>query len=169
MDNTALFKLSYGLYVAGVKTPGGLGGCILDAVAQVSVGEQPIIAVGSMKNNYTNERIKEEKEFTLSVLAGDVDPFVIANFGFRSARTADKWVNVPHTVKDGLPILDGAVAYLRLRLNELKELATHTLFLCEVADAWNGENMSRPLIYGDYQRDMKEATMAAFQKFKAAQ
>ncbi|MDR1954059.1 MAG: flavin reductase family protein [Clostridiales Family XIII bacterium] len=169
MDNTALFKLSYGLYVAGVKTPGGFGGCILDAVAQVSVGEQPIIAVGSMKNNYTNERIKAEKEFTLSVLAGDVDPFVVANFGFQSARTVDKWANVPHTMKDGLPILDGAVAYLRLRLSEPKELATHTLFLCEVADAWNGENTSRPLIYGDYQRGMRDATIAAFKKYKDAQ
>jgi flavin reductase (DIM6/NTAB) family NADH-FMN oxidoreductase RutF len=146
MDNTALYKLSYGLYAVGVKTPEGYGGCIVDAVAQVSAGERPIIALGSMKNNYTNERIKTEKEFTLSVLAGDVDPFVIANFGFQSARNTEKWSNVPHTVKDGLPILDDAVSYVRLRLTELKELATHTLFLCDVTDAWNGENEGRPMI-----------------------
>ncbi|MDR1028268.1 MAG: flavin reductase family protein [Clostridiales Family XIII bacterium] len=167
MDNTALYKLSYGLYVAGVKTPDGYGGCIVDAVAQVSAGERPIIAIGSMKNNYTNERFKAERELTLSVLADDVDPFVVANFGFRSARNADKWADAPHTVKNGLPVLDGAVSYVRLRLYELKELATHTLFLCDVEDAWTGENEHRPLIYGDYQRDMKDAAMAAFQKYKA--
>jgi flavin reductase (DIM6/NTAB) family NADH-FMN oxidoreductase RutF len=169
MDNTALYKLSYGLYVVGVKTSDGYGGCVVDAVAQVSAGGQPIIALGSMKNNYTNERIKAEKEFTLSVLAGDVDPFVFANFGFQSARNAEKWANVPHTVKDGLPVLDDAVSYVHLRLNELKELATHTLFLCDVIDAWNGENEGRPLIYGDYQREMKDVTMVAFQKFKEGQ
>ncbi|MDR2157210.1 MAG: flavin reductase family protein [Clostridiales Family XIII bacterium] len=167
MDITALYQLSYGLYVTGVKTPSGYGGCVVDAVAQVSAGERPVIAVGSMKNNFTNERIKAEKEFTLSVLAGNADPFIIANFGFQSARNADKWVNAPHTVRDGLPILNDAVSYVRLRVNDLKELATHTLFLCDVTDAWKGRNGNRPLIYGDYQRDMKDAAMAAFKAFLA--
>ncbi|MDR0356767.1 MAG: flavin reductase family protein [Clostridiales Family XIII bacterium] len=168
MDIAALYKLSYGLYTAGVKTPRGYGGCIIDAVAQVSAGAQPIIAVGSMKNNYTNECIKAEQEFTLSVLAEGTDPFIIANFGFQSARVADKWTNAPHTVRDGLPVLDGAVSYLRLRLFEKKELATHTLFLCDVTDAWLGDNERRPLIYGDYLRDMKDAAMEAFKRYKAS-
>jgi flavin reductase (DIM6/NTAB) family NADH-FMN oxidoreductase RutF/rubredoxin len=166
MDNTALYKLSYGLYVVGVKTPKWLGGCIVDSVAQVAVGDAPVILLAAMKNNLTTERIKAEKEFTLSVLPENVDPFVIANFGFQSARDADKWANVPHTVKDGLPILDNAVSYLRCRVTEAKELATHTAFFCELVDAWNGQNQAKPLIYGDYQRNMKNAASDAFKKFK---
>ena len=33
MDQTALFKLSYGLYVVGVKNGDSFGGCIVDAVS----------------------------------------------------------------------------------------------------------------------------------------
>ena len=36
MDQTALFKLSYGLYVVGVKNGDSFGGCIVDAMMQVT-------------------------------------------------------------------------------------------------------------------------------------
>jgi flavin reductase (DIM6/NTAB) family NADH-FMN oxidoreductase RutF/rubredoxin len=166
MDTFALFKLSYGLYVTGVKTEKGLGGCIIDAVAQVSEGDPTIVIVSCQKKNYTNESIKKAKEFTLSVLPADVDPFVIGNFGFQSARTADKWPNVPHTIEDGLPWLNDAAAWLRLRVAESKEFPTHTMFLCEVAAAELGGSKAKPLTYGDYQAGMKGAVSAAFTAFK---
>jgi flavin reductase (DIM6/NTAB) family NADH-FMN oxidoreductase RutF/rubredoxin len=149
-----------------LKTANGFGGCIIDALAQVSSGNIPVIAAASMKNNLTNERIKAEKEFTISVLGENINPFVIANFGFQSARDADKWANVAHTMKDNLPVLDGAISYLRCRMTDLKELETHTLFFCEVVDAWNGSSQDKPLIYGDYQKVMKNAAVEAFKKFK---
>ena len=167
MDEKALFKISYGLYVLGIQAENHFGGCVIDAVAQVSGGQSPVIILGSMNNNLTNRLIKEKGEFTLSVLPENVHPFVIANFGFQSAKDIDKWANVPHTVKDGLPALDGAVAYFRCRTTEAKELATHTAFFCEVIDAWQGENSAKPLIYGDYQREMKSASVEAFKDFKA--
>ena len=46
------------------------------------------------------------------------------------------------------------------------ELATHTLFHCEVSDAAQGEGV--PLTYGHYRAHMKHATAAAFQAFKKA-
>jgi flavin reductase (DIM6/NTAB) family NADH-FMN oxidoreductase RutF len=80
MDNTALFNLTYGLYVIGVKTEEGYGGCIVDAVAQVSMAEAPNLVLGSMIKNFTNERIKAEGEFTLSILPANVNPFVLFKF-----------------------------------------------------------------------------------------
>jgi flavin reductase (DIM6/NTAB) family NADH-FMN oxidoreductase RutF len=166
MDTTALFKLSYGLYVVGVRNGNGFGGCIVDAVAQVSMGDVPTIIVGSMKRNLTNELIKKEKEFSLSILSKGVDPFVIGNFGFQSSRNVDKWSNVPHTLTDGFPYLDGSVAEIKLKMTEAKELDTHTVFFCEVQDARLGNTSDDPLIYGDYQKSMKDLTMEAFKKFK---
>ena len=166
MDEKTLFKISYGLYVIGIKAENRFGGCVVDAVAQVSGGQAPVIILGSMNNNLTNRLIKDKGEFTISILPENVHPFVIANFGFQSAKDVDKWANVPHTVKDGLPVLDGAVAYFRCKTTEAKELATHTAFFCEVIDAWQGENPAKPLIYGDYQRVMKSAAMEAFKKHK---
>ena len=166
MDEKALFKISYGLYVLGIQAENRFGGCVVDAVAQVSGGQSPVVILGSMNNNLTNRLIKNKKEFTLSVLPENIHPFVIANFGFQSAKDVDKWANVPHTVKGGLPVLDGAAAYIRCKTAEAKELATHTAFFCEVVDAWQGENSAKPLIYGDYQREMRSAAAAAFKNYK---
>ena len=168
MDITALYRFSYGLYIVGVRTPGGFGGCVADVVAQVTSDNPPSLIFSSMKGSYTNERIKAEGEFTLSVLAENVAPFVVANFGFQSARTADKWPNVAHDFKDGLPVLKDAAAWARCRVTEVKELSTHSLFICQVTDVWNGAAEAKPLIYGDYQKTMKFAALEAFKAFKAS-
>ena len=47
-----------------------------------------------------------------------------------------------------------------------KELATHSVFLCEVVYAEKTANAAKPLIYGDYQTGMKTAASEAFAKFK---
>jgi len=49
--------------------------------------------------------------------AENVHPFVIANFGFQSAKGVDRWANVPHTVKNGLPVLAAAKYKCRITVN----------------------------------------------------
>lgn len=164
MDSKALYKISYGLYVVGTKIDGKNAGCIVDAFIQSTSSPVPTVILCSIKANQTNEAIKQTGEFTVSVLGTEVDPFVIGNFGFQSGRDADKWANVPHQIKDGLPVLEKAVSYLRCKVTDAKELSTHTAFFCEVTDAWLGEG--EPLIYGDYQKGMKSKSMDAFKAFK---
>ena len=163
MEKTALHKLSYGLYVTGVQNGQGFGGCVVDAFMHTT--ESPATAVlCSMQRSLSNALIKERRAFTLSVLPNDVDPMVIANFGFQSARAADKWAHAEHTMRGGLPALACACAGLLLRVTDLRELSTHTLFFCDIEDAWTGEG--DPLLYAEYQRSLKQATMAAFQALK---
>lgn len=164
MDNSAMFKISYGLYVVGTKMDGKNAGCIVDAFIQSTSGSTPTVILCSIKRNQTNEAIKQTGEFTVSILDKNVDPFVIGNFGFQCGRDVDKWANVPHKEVEGLPVLEKASAFLRCRVTEAKELSTHTAFFCDVVDAWTGEG--EPLIYGDYQKSMKEKTMAAFKAYK---
>jgi flavin reductase (DIM6/NTAB) family NADH-FMN oxidoreductase RutF/rubredoxin len=164
MDQTALYRISYGLYVVGTKLDGKYAGCIVDAFIQSTSAPVPTVILCSIQKNQTNTAIKQAGEFTVSVLGTDVDPFIIGNFGFQSGRDADKWANVPHELKDGLPVLTKAAAYLRCKVTDAKELSTHTAFFCEVTDAWLGEG--EPLIYGNYQKDMKSRTMEAFKAFK---
>jgi len=163
----ATSKLSYGLYVLGVQTDRGFGGQIVDSVAQVSRAERPNIVVASILTNYSNEMIKKYGEFTLSILGEDFDPFVIANFGMQSGRDVEKWENVPHTMADGLPVLDNAIAHLRLKVLNETDLATHTLFLTETTDAWFGKSDANPLIYADYQKYHKDAAFAELKKIQA--
>lgn len=164
MDATALFKISYGLYVVGTKLDGKDAGCIVDAFIQSTNDSVPTVILCSIKANQTNAAIKQTGEFTVSVLGKDVDPFIIGNFGFQSGRNADKWANVPHRNVDGLPVLEKAVSFLRCKVTDSKELSTHTVFFCDVVDGWLGQG--EPLIYGDYQATMKTKAMAAFKQFK---
>jgi flavin reductase (DIM6/NTAB) family NADH-FMN oxidoreductase RutF len=167
MDKKALEKFSYGLYVLGVKSDKGYyGGCIIDAVAQLDMAEKPTVVCSSMKQNESNRLVHKFGEFTLSVLPEDVDPFVIANFGFQSARDVEKWPNVDFVEKDGLPYLAKAISHVRLRVTDAIELSTHTAFVCETVDAFLGEAGGAPLIYADYFTKLKDAAMTAFSDFK---
>jgi flavin reductase (DIM6/NTAB) family NADH-FMN oxidoreductase RutF/rubredoxin len=164
MEPKALYKISYGLYVVGTKLDGKLAGCVVDAFIQSTSAPVPTVILCSIQANQTNAAIKQTGEFTVSILGKNVDPFIIGNFGFQSGRDADKWANVAHSIRDGLPVLEKAVAFLRCKVTDAKELSTHTAFFCEVTDAWLGEG--EPLIYGDYQKDMKAKTAEAFKAFK---
>jgi|GEM_PF-6499 len=164
MDITALYNISYGLYVVGSKIDGKDAGSVVDAFIQSTSSPVPTVILCSIQANQTNAAIKQTGEFTVSVLANDVDPFIIGNFGFQSGRDADKWANVKHKRIGDLPVLENAVAYLRCKVIDHKELSTHTAFFCEVIDAVKGQG--EPLIYGEYQKNMKAKTMEAFKEFK---
>ena len=113
MDKTALYPLSYGLYVIGVKNDFcEFGGCVVDALMQISSGNTPQIAVSCMKNNNTPAMIEKYGKFTVSVLGRAVDPFVLSCFGFQSGKNSDKWAAVERDFADGLPVLKKAVSYL---------------------------------------------------------
>ena len=166
MEKAALHKVSYGLYVVGVRCGEGFGGCVVDAFMQAT-DAPPTALLCSMQRGHTRALIHEHRAFTVSILPVGVDPMVIANFGLQSSRTVDKWANVDYALHDGLPALACACAGMRLRVSDARELSTHTLFYCDIEDAWQGEG--EPMLYADYQRSMKPAVMAALQALKARQ
>lgn len=166
MQQEALYSLSYGLYVLGVKNGDSFGGSVVDAFAQVGSGDVPVVVLACMKHTNTGKLIKENGEFTVSVLNKDVDPAVIANFGFQSSRDVEKWQNVRHVLADSLPVLVDAAAYLRCRVTEVKELESHTVFFCDVVNAWHGDG--EPLLYAEYQKpQLKNAVREAFARLKS--
>jgi len=163
MDKAALDKISYGLYVTGVKDEKWYGGCIVDAFMQVTL-VQPTIVYSSMRKNRTDEILKPGTRFSVSVLPADVSPFIISNFGFQSGRLIDKWANVPHYMVDDLPVLTDACAYFICEVIEAKDLETHTLFHCNVIDAV--QNDKPPLIYASYREAMKKEATDLFMAYK---
>lgn len=160
-DLNALFKLTYGLYVVGVKDGEKFGGCVVDAVMQTTV-EPPTLVLCCGKTTRTHELLLENKAFSLSVLPDDVDGSIIKNFGFQSGRTADKWANVPYRLKNGLPVLNDMAAWVVCDITDTRELSTHTLFFCAIADAEDG--LKKALSYTDYrERKMQEGKMKEYQ------
>ncbi len=165
MDSKAMFKLTYGVYVVGAKNAGKTGGCIVDAVMQTTCTPESLVLCCN-KGTWTRQAIQESKEFSLSVLTFDADPFIIGNFGFQSSRDVDKWANVEHTVVSGLPVLKQNAAYLICRVTEFKELSTHVLFFCDVVDGENGT--AKALSYTEYQESWKPRVMEAFRSGRCA-
>ena len=165
-------KLTYGLHVISViDTPGGgrFAGFIIDAVCQVSMGEEPFVLFSVMNKNYSKDCIAREKVFNLSTLPDDVDPFILANFGFQSSRDVSKWDNVNFELREGLPVIPSAVTWAQLEVRDLREFDTHTAFFCvpKAAEYLNEEK--EPLRYADYFTKLKGPAFAAFQEFKARQ
>lgn len=160
-DLNALFKLTYGLYVVGVKDGERFGGCVVDAVMQTTV-EPPTLVLCCGKTTHTRGLLLKNKAFSLSVLPDDVDGAIIKNFGFQSGRTVDKWAGVSYCLKNGLPVLNDAAAWLVCGVTDARELSTHTLFFCTVADAEDG--LKQALSYTDYRkRKMGEGKMKKYQ------
>ncbi len=164
MDLDAMYKLTHGLYVLGASDNGKPVGSLVDAVMQVA--NKPIaIALSCTKGSYTRECIERTSVFSLSVLCKDVNPFVVANFGYQSSRKTDKWKAVKYYMKDGLPYLEDNLAVFRCQVLHHYELESNTLFVAEVTEAADNKN-GEPLTYLDYRSYFRHEVMASFQNYQ---
>lgn len=144
-------KITQGVYA--LTTNGG--GCIVDAVSQVSAGDNPLIAVAVMKKNYTNELMHKNNTFALSVLSKDVNPEIIKTFGLNSMRDIDKFANTKTNEVEGLKVIDDSLGYMICEKVDTIENDTHTLFIGKLieADVYKDEEA---MSYGYYQENKDE-------------
>lgn len=124
-------KITQGMYVLTTKD----GGCIVDAVSQISAGDNPQVAVAVMKNNYTNELMKNNDTFALSVIGKDTNPEIIKTFGFNSMRDINKFENIDITNIDGINIINNTLGYMICEKIDSIDNDTHTLFIGKLIEA----------------------------------
>ena len=124
-------KITQGMYVLTTKD----GGCIVDAVSQISAGDNPLVAVAVMKNNYTNELMKNNDTFALSVIGKDTNPEIIKTFGFNSMRDINKFENIDITNIDGINIINNTLGYMICEKIDSIDNDTHTLFIGKLIEA----------------------------------
>lgn len=154
MDNTALFNLSYGVYVVSVWADGGKPtGCVANSAMQIT-STPATVAVSVNHDNYTNKCIKDTGVFALNILGENVDPLVIGTFGFRSGKECNKFEGIDHLIKGYLPVLPQAISYITCKVINTMETDTHTVFLGEVTDAGN-LNSDAPMTYAYYHKVIK--------------
>ena len=118
-------KISQGMYILTTNE----GGCIVDAVSQVSASENPLISVAVMKNNYTNELLHKNDKFALSVIGHNNNPALIKTFGFNSMRNINKFENVETTEVNEIKIINDSLGYMVCEIIERIDNDTHTLFI----------------------------------------
>ena len=136
LDPTALFTLSYGLYVLTAREGGRDLGCIVNTVTQLT--ENPTrIAVSVNKQNFTNEVIQRTGLFNVSVLTEAAPMDLFRHFGFQSGRDVDKFAGRTDPVSEnGLRYIGGpANALISGKVEQAVDCGTHMLFIALVTEA----------------------------------
>lgn len=153
MDITALFNLTYGLYIVGAMDGDRPVGCVINTCFQVTA-ENPILAISMNKNNYTLEVIKKTKKFSLSILDEQTDPTIIGTFGFQSSRTADKYADYGYKMFGDVPVVNGKFASrLSLELLGMADNETHMVVFARLVDTIKEEGT--PMTYSYYHKVVK--------------
>lgn len=153
MNQSALYQLSYGVYVVSTWDEGRATGCTANSVMQITA-EPATIAVSLHHDNYTNQCIQESGKFAVSVLGENTPPSVIGTFGFKSGRDNNKFDEVDQTIKGCMPVVADACAYIVCDVIDKLETATHTVFLGKVVDADNLKE-DAPMTYAYYHKVIK--------------
>ena len=135
MNDKAMHKISYGLFVCTAAKDGKANGCIINtAIQAASVPNCITIAVS--KANYTHDIIMETKVCNVSVISTNAGFDLFKRFGFASGRDTDKFADFPETsyrlAENGIPyITESTNAYFSLKVISTADLGSHTLFICE--------------------------------------
>ena len=79
-NDTAMFKISYGLYILTAKNGSFSNGCITNTLQQVTVSPNRV-SITVSKSNYTHYMIKQSGEFNISVIDESADFSLFKHFG----------------------------------------------------------------------------------------
>ncbi len=155
INNQALFKISYGLYVVTSNDGNKHNGLIVNTVMQVTDTPNRV-AVCINKANYSHDVIKETKKMNVNCLTESAPFELFKNFGFQSGKDNNKFKDfVFWTSENGLAVLrDDINAFISLKVTDYVDIGTHGLFICEVTEAEviSDENA---VTYTYYQKNIK--------------
>ena len=137
IDNSAFFKLSYGLFVLTAKDGDKDNGCIINTVTQLT-DTPKTITIAVNKQNYTHDMILKTGVFNVSVLTEEVPFKLFQHFGFQSGKTADKFADYEDMARseNGLYYINKYTnAFFSAKVVEAKDYGTHTLFVADITQA----------------------------------
>jgi flavin reductase (DIM6/NTAB) family NADH-FMN oxidoreductase RutF len=137
-----------GVTVVTANSEAGPVGMTANAVCSLSL--EPLLLLVCFANEArTLPLIAGSKRFGVNVLsAGQED---LARLFASKAPEAEKFAGVQHSVQDGIPVIDGALAWVGCTLQELIPGGDHTIGIGKVTAAEEGEG-GKPLVWyrGEY-------------------
>lgn len=136
MDNKAMYKLSYGLFVLTAKDGDKDNGCIINTAIQAA-SEPNQLSICINKLNYTHDMVKKTGEFTVSIFSQDAPFDLFKRFGFQSGRDVNKFDGFD-SCKRGANgvyyVTEGTNAYISVKVSQEVDLGSHTMFIGEITD-----------------------------------
>lgn len=136
MDNKALYKLSYGLFVLTATDGQKDNGCIVNTAIQAASSPNTM-SICLNKANYTHDMIVKTKSFNVSVLSVNATFDLFKHFGFQSGRDVNKFAdfNDFERADNGVPyITRGTNACFSVRVDKCIDLGSHSMFIGEITD-----------------------------------
>ena len=136
VNPTALFNISYGLYVLTAHDGNRDCGCIVNSVMQLT--DTPLrIALSVNRSNHTCKAIEKNGVFNINILTEEASMDVFYRFGFQSGRDTDKFAGSDEPVSENglryLPELSNAL--ISGKVEQVIDCGTHLLFIAEVTQA----------------------------------
>ena len=167
IDPTAMFSMSYGLYVVSAGTDEQKSGCVINTAVQVTA--TPIrLSVAVNKENVTADVIKAAGAFAVTAIDQTADMPFIGNFGFRTSANYDKFEKYEMALTEaGTPYCpEHACAMYDCKLIDTVDVGTHYLFIGEVVQT---EKLSAetPLTYSYYHTTLKGKTPPKASSYQA--
>lgn len=136
MDNKALYKLSYGLFVLTASDGMKDNGCIVNTAIQAASSPNAM-SICLNKVNYTHDMIVKTGVFNISVLSVNAPFDLFRHFGFQSGRDVNKFADFKENERtiNGIPyITRGTNAYFSVEILKSIDLGSHTIFIGDIAD-----------------------------------
>ena len=158
MDTTALFTMSYGLYIISSKDGDFAAGCVANTLTQVT--SSPIqLAITLNKENVTEQIIEKSGYFAAVVLDIQADMELIGTFGFQSSKDVDKFARFPcGSDANGIPyVKEHVAARFSCKVVKQVDVGTHMMFIGEVIEAENMDH-EEVMTYAYYHKVKKGAT-----------
>ncbi|MPM53038.1 Anaerobic nitric oxide reductase flavorubredoxin [bioreactor metagenome] len=137
VDSSALFNISYGLFVLTANDGVKDNGCIINTVQQIT-SQPKQISICVNKQNYTHDMIAKSGLFNVSVLAQEAPFDIFRHFGFQSGRDVNKFESIKNTYRSAngiLYITEITNAVISGKVIGSYDCGTHTLFIAEVTEA----------------------------------
>jgi 3-hydroxy-9,10-secoandrosta-1,3,5(10)-triene-9,17-dione monooxygenase reductase component len=131
-----------GVCVVTAEGPEGAVGMTANAVCSVSL--HPLLLLVCFDNEArTLPIVRETRRFGVNVLASDQE-HVARTFASKLPEL-EKFAGIPHRLHDGVPVIEGGLAWLGCRLTELVAAGDHVIGIGEVdvAEAGDGD----PLVW----------------------
>ncbi|MBE6366962.1 MAG: rubrerythrin [Lentisphaerae bacterium] len=162
MDNSALFKIAYGLYVLTVRDQNHDNGCIVNTFSQLA--SSPLrVGVSVSKENLSCQMVEASGIFNITVLDEAAKFDVFKHFGYQSGKNVDKFaqMELPRSSNGLYYLTEHANSCFSCKVTDKKDLGSHLLFIAEVTDMKLLNDSAETVTYSYYQRMIKPQPAAA--------
>ena len=155
IDNKALFKIGYGLYVVTSRDGSKDNGLIVNTVTQLT--DTPLrVAVNINKLNFSHDIVKKTGVLNVNCLNVEAPFSVFQEYGFVSGRDKNKFEGKEIVRSaNGVAVLTQYVnSVISLKVDQYVDLGTHGMFICSVTESKVINNVET-MTYNYYQANVK--------------